>query len=460
MAVARATDHSDPRPVDDPIVALATPWGESAIAVVRAAGVGCLERAAALFRGRRSPARVPGYTLLHGRMVDPGSAEEVDEVLLAVFRSPRSYTGQDGIEVSCHGGTAVVARLLSLFLSNGFRQAGPGEFTLRAFLNGRMDLTRAEAVNEIVRARSDRARSLALSRLSGSVAGRIDAVKARLVLLLGRVELSLDYPEDEIDAPPPDPREAREARGEVERLLATYATGRLIQEGARLVVAGRTNAGKSTLFNLLLREDRSIVSEAPGTTRDYIEGSISIGGVGLRVFDTAGLRAAEGEVEREGIERTLRVMESADVVLYLVDGAAGLHDDDRLAMASVPASRLLMVWTKTDLGGAAPPEGFLGVSARSGAGLPKVNDAILRCLYGGRSSLDEAAVIDSLRQKLLLERCRDAMGRVASALDEAVPLDLVAVDLREALDALGEITGEITTADVLEAMFGAFCVGK
>jgi tRNA modification GTPase len=279
----------------DPIVALATPRGESALAVIRTTGAGSIELASGLFRGGGSPARAPGHTLLHGRIVDPADGTEVDDVLLAVFRSPRSYTGEDGVEVSCHGGPAVVARIIGLFFANGFRPASPGEFTLRAYLNGRMDLTRAEAVNDIVRARSERARSLALGRLSGAVASRVDAIKARVVSLLGLLELALDYPEDEVDVPAPRGAAAREVLAEVTSLLGTYATGRLIQEGARVAIAGRPNAGKSTLFNLLLREDRSIVSESPGTTRDYVEGAISIQGYGLRLYDTAGLRETEGE---------------------------------------------------------------------------------------------------------------------------------------------------------------------
>jgi tRNA modification GTPase len=447
-------------PDTDPIVALATPWGEGALAVIRSSGAGSLDLASRLFRGRRALEEAAGHALLRGRIVDPADGTEIDEVLAAVFRAPRSYTGEDGIEVSCHGGPAVVRRILACFLANGFRQAGPGEFTLRAYLNGRMDLTRAEAVNEIVRARSDRARALALARLSGAVADRIGALKRRVLLLLSALELRLDYPEDEIDDPLPDVAAVEEIRRDVSGLLSTFAAGRLIQEGARVAVAGRPNAGKSTLFNLLLREERSIVSEAPGTTRDYVEGAISLGGIGFRLFDTAGLREASGEVEREGVRRARALVDACDLVLYLVDATAGVTEEDRTALASIPEERVVRLWSKSDIGGTVPPAGHVACSGRTAAGLGAVEAAILSRLPAAALADAGEPVIDSLRQKLLLERCHEALGRAASGLAEAAPLDLVAADTREALDALGEITGEVTTADILETMFGAFCVGK
>jgi tRNA modification GTPase len=427
--------------------------------VIRASGKGAIAAAGRLFRGTKALEAVPGHTLVHGHIVDPSDGGVVDEVLVAVFRSPASYTGQDGVEVTCHGGPAVVARIIGLFHGNGYRPAGPGEFTLRAFRAGRMDLTRAEAVNELIRARSDRARELALSRLSGSVSRRVDDIKAGVLALQSNLELHLDYPEDEIDAPLPRAADVRARAQEVHGLLMTYATGRLVQEGARVAIAGRTNSGKSSLFNQLLREDRSIVSEDAGTTRDYIEAGLSVHGYGIRLFDTAGLGVSADAVEREGVRRTGEVVGAADLVLYLVDGTRGFQADDAAYGESLPETRLVRVWSKADLA-PPPPAGYVACSGRTGAGVAQLSDVVAARLFGGLGTDHQTAIIDSERQRDLLERAREALERAAAALETSVPLDLVAVDVREALDALGEITGAVTTAQVLDSMFSRFCVGK
>jgi len=475
---------------DEPIAALATPWGQSAVGVIRISGKGCLERLSVLFSpvgaAGRDPAGSRGHTLLHGFIVDGG--ERIDEVLLAVYRGPRSYTGEDGAEISCHGGPVIIRRILELLLRSGFRQAGPGEFTLRAFLNGKMDLTRAEAVNEIIRSKTDRARSLALNRLSGGLERRMLRIRDALIRLSAAVEVRIDYPdEDETEiAPSAESRPAgshpgssldqggiaaleQEIEQDIERLLSTYRTGRIFQDGARVAIAGRTNSGKSTLFNLLLREDRAIVSESHGTTRDYIEAGIEVGGIPIRLFDTAGLRSS-GEsgdlIEQEGMRRTRGIIGGADLVLYLVDSTRGLDHGDRGRLAQEgnrgpgEPPELLPVWTKSDLPGGSPPEGFVRLSAETGSGLEELNSEIRRRIIGSASADGGEVVIDSFRQKELLEACLAALRSFRDGLGRALPLDVVAVDLREAMDRLGEITGEVASHEVLNQMFSAFCVGK
>jgi tRNA modification GTPase len=455
--------------LQDAIAACATPWGMGALAIIRVSGLDALDRLSALFTTRRVPGREagpslaasPGHTLKRGILFDPASGEAIDEVLVAVYHAPRSYTGENSAEIICHGSPAIVSRLLDLLGSAGFRAAGPGEFTQRAFLNGKMDLTQAEAVNEIVRARTDRARAVALHRLAGSIETKIDAVKKGLLALLASLELAMDYPEDEVEALPPSAREAERWQAELEQLLASYSIGKILQEGVAVVLAGGTNAGKSTLFNYLLREDRAIVSELHGTTRDYLEGVVSLEGVPLKLYDTAGYRHGGETVEQEGIRRTDLIVANAQLILYLADATRGLTDLDRSFLDSFAAEeRLIRVWNKSDLAeGPAPPD-FLPLSAASGEGVPALLAEISRRVVRQAPADTETPIIDSLRQKQLLERALGALRDFRAGLDDQLPLDVLAVDLKEALDALGEITGEVTSQDILNTIFASFCVGK
>jgi tRNA modification GTPase len=446
----------------EPIAALATPWGQSALAVVRVSGPGSLDL---LGRVCTAPLHeATGHSLRRGRLIDPFSsdpASEIDEVLVAVYRAPRSFTGEEAAEIFTHGSPVILRRALELLFQAGFRQAGPGEFTLRAFLNGKLDLTEAEAVNELVRARTDRARALALRRLSGSIEGEIRHLKNCLVRTLAAVELHLDYPEEELPAELAPEEELESLERGLEGLAGSYRIGRIYQEGVSAVLAGRTNSGKSTLFNRLLREERAIVSEAPGTTRDYLEGLIELEGIPVRLYDTAGYQSPTDEVEREGIRRTEAIVAEAQLVLYLVDSSEGLTELDHRFFRECGDGRLIRVWTKTDLGARACPQGFLPVSAQEGQGMAELARVMAqRILAGPGLSGEEAPVIDSLRQKELLDRALEAWRAFRRGLDERRPLDLAAVDLKEALDALGEITGEVTSQDILNAIFSRFCVGK
>ena len=447
----------------EPIAALSTPWGQSALALVRVSGAGSLGLLSGLFDPASALTAAPGHAAVHGRLRDPAAGgENIDEVLVIVYRAPRSFTGEESAEICTHGSPLIVGRVLGLLSRAGFRPAGPGEFTLRAFLNGRLDLTQAEAVNEIVRARTDRARALALHRLAGSVEGKVRALKERLLGLQAAVEVRLDYPEEELPGELAPAAELDGLEAELAGLAATYRIGRLYQEGVTAVLAGRTNSGKSTLFNRLLREERAIVSEAPGTTRDYLEGGIELEGVPVRLFDTAGYREAGDPVELEGQRRTDTLVDGAQLVLYLVDAAAGLDAEDRLFLEQHSGQAgLLPLWAKADLTGAAAPAGFLAVSAATGQGITELAGLMGRRILAGLGPAPgEEAVIDSLRQKELLDRALASFREFQAGLRAGTSLDLLAVDLREALEALGRITGEVVTQDILAEIFSRFCVGK
>jgi tRNA modification GTPase len=444
---------------DDPIVALATPAASSALAVIRVSGTGSLGLLARTVRGTGRLQDMPGHTVHHCSIWD--ASEKVDDVMLAVYHPPRSYTGEEGAEIFCHGSLPVIRRLLSLLGRSGFRPAGPGEFTQRAFLNGRMDLTRAEAVNEIVQARTDRARALALDRLGGAIESRIRSARAMLLDLKASLEVMIDSPDDEPgDAVAPGLLDQAEAA--LETLTRSFRHGRIYQEGATVAIAGPTNAGKSRLFNALLREDRAIVSDVHGTTRDWLEGSLSVDGIPVRLLDTAGLRATSDPLEGEGMRRTQELLRGADAVIHVVDGTEGIGPGENGSpggwTGTVP---LLKAWNKIDLPGLLPaPAGFLPVSAATGEGLAGLLAALAEALLGGRAPESGEPLIDSVRQRDLLSRALAAMARLRDGRARGVTPDLLAVDLADALDALGEITGEVTSAEVLDRMFSRFCVGK
>lgn len=450
---------------DDPIAAIATPFGEAALGVIRTSGEGCIEAAAAVFSRSRVLSEAAGNSIHYGHLQDPRTGTRYDEVLAAVFRAPHSYTGQDSVEFSCHGSPAGLQAIMGLLLEHGFRAAEAGEFTLRAFLNGKMDLTRAEAVQEIVSAKTRTAHSLALSRLSGSIFSRIDAVKQKLVHVMAALSIQLDYPDDEIGDIPVPEAELSFARTQLEQLQATYRSGRLYQEGVRVALAGRTNAGKSSLFNLLVREDRAIVSSVHGTTRDYIETMINVSGVPVRLFDTAGLRETDEDIESEGIRRSGMIIDSAGLVLYVIDAAVGITADDQRRLEHIQASGVpcLRIWNKIDAAGAdadAVPADAVAMSALTGSGLEQLHARVLEIVGGGEGISDGAVVVDSQRQHDQIERAVQGLAQVEADIAQGDPVDVIALDLQEVLNALGEITGEVTSEDILTEMFSGFCVGK
>jgi len=385
-------------------------------------------------------------------------------VLAAVYRGPKSFTGEDGAELFCHGSPIIIRRLLALLEEAGFRFAGPGEFTLRAFLNRKLDLTQAEAVNEVVRAKTDRARAIALNRLSGAIEQKINQIKSTLIRLSAAVELRLDYPDDEIEESDKilGEEEVAGCQQELERLLSTYRIGKIYQEGISVVLAGSTNSGKSTLFNRMLREDRAIVSEIHGTTRDYLERFVSVEGIPIKLYDTAGYREQAEGVDAEGMRRTDSIVSNADIILYLVDGESGFTaKDEEFLHGSGGEKRLIPVWNKIDRQSSRCPAGFIPISAKEGDGLEELGRAIADKVLTGVGMVDSGEpIIDSLRQKRLLERALQGIKDFRAGLQAAQPLDVLAVDLKEALDALGEITGEVTSQDILNQIFSQFCVGK
>jgi tRNA modification GTPase len=465
---------------DSPIAAFATVHGWSALSLIRCSGKGSIDLAAKIFSLPKKLLAAQGNTVIHGWIIAPGAGEPVDDVLVSVFRAPKSYTGEDSLDICCHGGTAAGNGVIAALQAAGFRSALPGEFTFRAFMNGKIDLTRSESVMEIVSAKTDKSRSRAVNRLSGVLENEINAVKKGLVEVLSAAEIFLDYSEDEIGAGSeedkgllPRSRQAGEILGRLKKLAETWKHERIYQEGIFAVIAGPPNAGKSSLFNLLLKEERSIVTEIPGTTRDWIEAWVSIEGIPVRLADTAGLRESLDPVEKIGVERSRDLLESADMVLYLIDGASGIKTADRKFIGQLQARNrpYLLLWNKADI---APPEiapgdvgggliggsGFIAVSAKTGAGIAELVSAIAAAAGGDADSGIQSASLGTARQKKLVDAAAAALEEALSLAAREEPLDIIAPLLRDAVNSLGEITGEVSTTDILEEMFSRFCVGK
>ena len=476
---------------DEPIAALATPLGESALALIRTSGGDEGRNAIALlakvFSRPAALLSAPGNSIVHGWIVEKTAGgnsgrKKLDEVLVSVYRAPRSFTGEDGADICCHGGIATVRAVMAALKNAGFREALPGEFTFRAFMNGKLDLTAAESVMELVAAKTGRARDNALRRLAGALEKEITAIKALLVEILAGTEMYLDYSEDEFLDPDGDEEAGRlPGRKLVEEVVARlralselWRRERIYTEGALAVIAGRPNAGKSSLFNYLLGEDRSIVTDTPGTTRDWIEALISVQDIPLRLADTAGLRSPSiehSEAERIGINRSLELLDRADIILYVIDGTAGMTESDREFLSGrKEAARqpLLVLWNKADL---APQKGdpkgdshLLAVSAKTGEGIPALTVSIAGLLEAasGASGAEggEAAGPGSSRQKELIDSSLSSVEEALALSDKGEPLDIIAPLFRSAVNALGEITGDVYSADILEVMFSRFCVGK
>ncbi|MEB3318307.1 MAG: tRNA uridine-5-carboxymethylaminomethyl(34) synthesis GTPase MnmE [Cyanobacteriota bacterium] len=446
----------------DTIAAIATAVapGQGGVAIVRLSG----PRAEAIGRRLFRPAgQQPweSHRVLYGHVVDPGSGERVDEVLLLLMRAPRSFTREDVVELHCHGGLVVVRRVLELVCAAGARLARAGEFSLRAVLHGRLDLTRAEAIGQLVDARGRRAAQLAMAGLDGGLQRPISQLRDALLDQLSELEARLDF---EDDLPPLDGAAVAHAlqglRGALERLVAEAQQGELLREGLRVAIVGRPNVGKSSLLNLLSQRDRAIVTDLPGTTRDLLESELLLDGVPLTLLDTAGIRPTSDPVERLGIARSEAALASADVALLLFDlGEGWTAADQGLRERVPPGVPLLVVGNKRDrLAGAPPPEAELTLCALSGEGRQELTAALLeRC---GATDLQGLEVALNSRQRDLAAAAAAAIGRTLEAASDRLPWDFWTIDLREAIQRLGEITGDDVSEAVLERVFARFCIGK
>jgi tRNA modification GTPase len=492
----RASQLEEAQPGNDTIAAVATPPGVGGIGIVRLSGPEAFAIGRVLFRKSARRIDSDGVTpvanmLTHGYVVDPATGDYIDEILAVFMPAPRTYTREDVVEFQAHGGPLILRRILELVLTSGARAARPGEMTLRAFLNGRLDLAQAEAVMSLISAESEAGRRLALRQLQGDLSRRVEQAKSAVMGALARIEASIDFPEEEV--PPPDPTELAqlldEARYTIDQLLEGAERGRIVREGLRIALVGRPNVGKSSLLNALLGTERAIVTSFPGTTRDTIEERASIGGIPVQLVDTAGLTpSSDDPIERIGVERSHEAARTADLLLFVLDGAEPLQPLDLAAAAELhaltqeagrheaspaPASkppRTLLVLNKADLPRMVDERAVQDLwdgarivysSALSGEGVAALAQSISDLVLGGESQVGGGeTLVTSARHSDALRRALEHLDAARQTLADDVPLDFVSIDLRSTVESMGEITGETAGGDLLERIFSEFCIGK
>jgi tRNA modification GTPase len=460
---------------DDTIAAISTPLGEGGIGIIRLSGKDAMQIAEKIFRSvkGKSLLDLKSHRIIHGHVFDPSTRNKLDEVLVTVMRSPYSYTKEDVVEINCHSGMITLRETLALILQQGARLAEPGEFTRRAFLNGRIDLSQAEAVIDLIRSKTDESRRIALEQLQGGLSEKITALRDSLTEVCANVEAQIDFPEDEIE--PADNQVLLESMKNIERehqmILKTYDEARFFREGLSTAIVGRPNVGKSSLLNAVLKRDRAIVTEIPGTTRDVIEEYLNINGLPLRIMDTAGIRAVEDIAEKEGVKRSLQSIENADLVIAIFDSSEPLREEDLAVIERVRDKNTIFVFNKSDLPAVidknallslnlSPSLSFVRISATKGDGIEELKNRIFEsCLKDWREER-EGVVISNLRHKNSIEHAKASLNRAILAFTENQPLEIIALELRDSLDKLGEIVGVITTDDILNKIFSDFCIGK
>ncbi|UCG20940.1 MAG: tRNA uridine-5-carboxymethylaminomethyl(34) synthesis GTPase MnmE [Deltaproteobacteria bacterium] len=459
-------------PLEDTIAAIATPIGTGGIGVIKISGPEAWAMGRHLLHLSGSPEAIQSHHLYHGHIFEPGTDKTVDEVLVSFMRGPATYTREDVVEINCHSGLAVLDRILELVIRSGARLAEPGEFTRRAFLNGRIDLTQAEAVLDLVSSKTRRSLHLASEHLKGGLQTIITELRSHLLETLAMVEAAIDFPDEDLEILSEtdlSTRVRQQVKEPITRLLDHYEDGRILREGLSVIIAGKPNVGKSSLLNNLLRSNRALVTPVPGTTRDVIEESLSLRGIPLRLVDTAGLRQPDDLVEKLGMEFTRERLSQADLVLFVLDRSSSLTSEDLKIYEDIDSKPRVVVLNKIDLdphpdfgaiGDRFPEETLVEISALHGDGMEQLKDAVFHTILGRRLDTETSVVAPNLRHKICLERSLEAVNRALQLLDSQSSAELIALEVQEALANLGEVIGLTTTEDLLDQIFSQFCLGK
>jgi len=457
---------------DDTIAAIATPYGESGIGIVRISGPKAKRIAERIFRPRSGPSALTSHYIRYGEIVDPEGERAIDEVLLTFMAAPKTYTREDVVEINCHGGFWVLRRVLEVVLQGGAREALPGEFTKRAFLSGRIDLAQAEAVLDIIQAQADEGLRLAEEQLRGGLTREVGGLREELLEVLVSIETYIDFPEEDIA--PPSTKEVAErlhhTLARVEGLIDAYEEGEMYRDGVKVAIAGKANVGKSSLLNQLLERGRAIVTAVPGTTTDVIEEVVNVSGVLIRLMDMAGLREPRNEVEQEGVRLAREKLSEAHLILLMVDRSRLLDDEDRRIFQEVKGKRTILVLNKIDLfprleAGEVKKEtgmkDLYPISALRGDGIEELKKGMVDAIVTGRAKRGGGELIPvNLRHKRVLERAKGVLEETLEGRERGIPWDLTAIEIRHVLNILGEIVGETTPEEILEMIFSRFCIGK
>ncbi|MBC1911899.1 tRNA uridine-5-carboxymethylaminomethyl(34) synthesis GTPase MnmE [Listeria booriae] len=456
----------------DTIAAISTPPGEGAIAIIRLSGDEAIQIADRIFYAQKSLGDVESHTIHYGHIVDPSTGETVEEVMATVMRAPRTFTREDVVEINAHGGIISVNRVLQLLLRNGAKLAEPGEFTKRAFLNGRIDLSQAEAVMDLIRAKTDRAMGVALQQMDGNLSRLIRSLRREILDALAQVEVNIDYPEyDDVEEMTQRMlvEKAQLVRASVEQLLLTAQQGKILREGLATAIIGRPNVGKSSLLNQLIQEEKAIVTDIAGTTRDIIEEYVNVRGVPLRLIDTAGIRETEDIVEKIGVERSRKALQEADFILLVLNQHEPLSVEDEALFEAVAGQNFVVVLNKTDLvqnidvarvrqlAGENP---VVETSLVNEAGIAELELAIKELFFAGEIDAGDATYVSNARHIALLHEAIQAIDAVIEGVEAGMPVDIVQIDMTRAWDLLGEIIGESVQDELLDQLFNQFCLGK
>lgn len=454
----------------DTIAAISTPPGEGGIGIVRLSGGSAVEIAEMMFRSHsgRNLKNVKSHCMVYGHVIDPDSGCHVDEVLVSVMRSPHTYTAEDVVEINCHGGFTALKSVLELCLRFGARPAEPGEFTRRAFINGRIDLAQAEAVLDVIRSNSEDSLKTSIAQLEGNISREITSIRSKFVDLIAHIDAYVDFPDEDVEDIVEINPGISDCINRIERLVNSAGTGKILREGLKTVIIGKPNVGKSSLLNALLKEDRAIVTEVPGTTRDIIEEYLSIGGLPVKLIDTAGIRDTEDIVERIGVERSKSFLGQADLVVLMFDSSSPLTDEDMSIVEMVKDKNTVVLLNKSDLpaklseyiiSDILPKARIIKTSLIDGTGLDELTEYIYGLIYSGGVKIN-SPIITNTRHLACLKRSLDAAKSALNTLSNGNPADLVTIDLMNAVNSLGEITGETAGDEIIDRIFENFCVGK
>ncbi|OEH91984.1 tRNA uridine-5-carboxymethylaminomethyl(34) synthesis GTPase MnmE [Bacillus solimangrovi] len=456
----------------DTIAAISTPMGEGAIAIVRMSGEEAIMIADRLFKGNQLLSEVDTHTIHYGHLIDPETGDTAEEVMVSVMRGPRTFTREDVIEINCHGGLVSVNRVLQLVLNEGARLAEPGEFTKRAFLNGRIDLSQAEAVMDLIRAKTDRAMNVALRQIEGRLSKLIQSLRQTLLETLAHVEVNIDYPEyDDVEEMTNHLllEKSKEVYEELVKLLETSKQGKILREGLSTVIIGRPNVGKSSLLNALVHENKAIVTDIPGTTRDVIEEYVNVKGVPLRLVDTAGIRETEDIVERIGVERSRQRLKEADLILLVLNYNEQVSEEDERLFEAVHGMDAIILVNKTDLEQKidlekvkelAREHTVITTSLLQEEGVNELEDAIASMFFSGNLEAGDLTYVSNSRHIALLTQAKKAMEDALVAIESHMPVDMVQIDLTRSWEILGEIIGESVHESLIDQLFSQFCLGK
>ena len=440
----------------DTIAAISTPPGEGAISIVRMSGEEAVSIAQKVFSGK-DLTQAKSHTRNYGHIVDPKTHEEIDEVMVSLMLAPKTFTGEDVVEINCHGGIVATNRILQLLLVNGARLAEPGEFTKRAFLHGRIDLTQAESVMDLIRAKTDRSMKIALNQLDGNLSHLIDSLRKDILDVLAQVEVNIDYPEyDDVEEM-------------TTKLLKTASQGKIMREGLATALVGRPNVGKSSLLNHLLHEDKAIVTDVAGTTRDVIEEYVNVSGVPLKLIDTAGIRETDDKVEKIGVERSKKAIEQSDLVLLVLNAAESLTKEDLELIRLTNDKKRIIILNKTDLEEKLDRKELAKISENApvyatsilkNEGVEALEEAISKLFFNGIENSQSTVMVTNARHIALLKKAQNSLDSVLEGISSGMPVDLVQIDMTEAWNLLGEITGESYEDELLDQLFSQFCLGK